>query len=554
VDQDFRSRSSRAVSATRLTSSKTRRSKRALPPPEPSASLNEQHRWSAIARGAVMSAAKGLLDGEFAEVTSRICRANYGFIYETKFVDGKHNERDKYYSFVEGCHKARNQLWWFLKKASKPLTGSSCHGAHLTASQGEKSSQNEPFRVEYTRVYEPSDHFDYPDLSGEIWTCAGHNPPTRVQDGVTQLCEMKFTAPVPFDDLPEETNYQGNPIKVFEYAYEILTYGDSVDVNIFASGQRLTGKNLDIDYELERRQANFRSDSRAQTRPDAAAGSSSSAAAAGNPGSSTGASTSAAPTPLPSTPESEADLYDDGPGELPPPSYTPYSTNPFADPPTSPSVASVSTVGPASIPTPPPMPPSFAGRPAFQPPLGPAAVPPAREYIPYRPPGATLRAPTGPPAFSSLTPVLAPTATPLVNVPLPPHRIRASNSSDSSLPLRQTNTGSTNPFSPGFQTTSPLGPQFRTGPPPPPPGSNIRPQGFGPGLGPRGPGPASPPSPPGPGGDRESDDFVVLNRRGSVNSVRTANSASGASQRSKRRVKPLSSFLRRRREDDSDSD
>ena len=78
----------------------------------------KKKRWSAISRGAVMSAAKGLLTGDFAEITSRVARANYGFVHETKFEEGKHKEEDRYYNFVEGRDKAKNQTWWFLKKAS----------------------------------------------------------------------------------------------------------------------------------------------------------------------------------------------------------------------------------------------------------------------------------------------------------------------------------------------------------------------------------------------------------------------------------------------------
>jgi len=77
--------------------------------------------WSAISRGAVMSAAKGLLSGDFAEITARIARANYGFTYETAWVDGKYDEQDKYWSSVQHRLLARNQIWWFLKKVSLVL-------------------------------------------------------------------------------------------------------------------------------------------------------------------------------------------------------------------------------------------------------------------------------------------------------------------------------------------------------------------------------------------------------------------------------------------------
>ena len=384
---------------------------------------------------------------------------------------------------------------------------------------------------------------------------------------MTQLCEMKFTAPKPFDDLPEEQNARGLPIKVFVYAYEILSYGDSIDVTIFADGEKVTGKNIDIDYELDRRQATFRPDSRLQTRPNAAAGSSSSSASAANtnagpsrsvgPSSSGGTTTPTTTATLPATPESEDDLYDN-PVEPPPPSYTPYSSNPFADPPTSPSVmSSSSTTGFTPIPTPPPLPPlsaSSTGNSTIYPQSTANSVPPVRTYLPYRPPV--------PPAVSSLTPVLAPTATPLVNaIPLPPHlrassAVAANNNHNAALPLRPNNSGTNNPFSQAFQPAAPLGPQLHARVPPPPP------PGFGPGVPGRastndlrGPALESPPS--SAAGDRQADDFVVLDRRASLTSIRTANSAlttSGASQRSRRRVRPLSSFLRRRRDDDSDSD
>ena len=235
---------------------------------------------------------------------------------------------------------------------------------------------------------------------GAIHTYPDLNPPTRVQEGVTKACEINFTAPLPFDDLPTETSHEGGTTKVFDYVYEILAYGDSIDVTIYASGERLAGKNLSIDHELDRRQEILR------VEPSAGGG-----------------GPVRSPTAL---------SHDDEPL---PPSYSSFSSvdpldDPFADPPDTDSVTSHSTgisVIPSLIPMSPK--PSPVALPKFQP-LHPQNTAPSM----MQPSTVSrLAVPTTVPAIpqrSSLTPVLAPTATPLVQVGLAPlselHRVTPS--------------------------------------------------------------------------------------------------------------------------------
>jgi len=64
-----------------------------------------------------MSAAKGRLSVDTAEVTSRISRANYGFLVANPWDDSIHGEDDpKYWDPMVCCYYATNQMRWFLKK------------------------------------------------------------------------------------------------------------------------------------------------------------------------------------------------------------------------------------------------------------------------------------------------------------------------------------------------------------------------------------------------------------------------------------------------------
>ncbi|WZH40232.1 Hsp70 chaperone protein [Fusarium acuminatum] len=74
--------------------------------------------WTSICRGAVV---QGLLQhnpssGLGVNVEARIARMSYGINFQTPFVWGKHDVRDKVWDDREQQFKAQNQMEWFLKE------------------------------------------------------------------------------------------------------------------------------------------------------------------------------------------------------------------------------------------------------------------------------------------------------------------------------------------------------------------------------------------------------------------------------------------------------
>jgi len=60
--------------------------------------------WVAICRGAVTVAVSRPM------ITSRVSRLNYGTSHSTRFIEGVHEEEDRYPDDLEYCDKAANQM------------------------------------------------------------------------------------------------------------------------------------------------------------------------------------------------------------------------------------------------------------------------------------------------------------------------------------------------------------------------------------------------------------------------------------------------------------
>jgi hypothetical protein len=91
---------------------------------------------------------------------------------------------------------------------------------------------------------------EYPNFTGGIWVYDDHNPPSRREEVVKKLCEIEFTATTPFEELPIETNDAGATYRKFTFEFHVTSYGSSVDIVVYANGERLGGKNLTIDYDV----------------------------------------------------------------------------------------------------------------------------------------------------------------------------------------------------------------------------------------------------------------------------------------------------------------
>lgn len=96
-----------------------------------------------------------------------------------------------------------------------------------------------------------SESSDYPNLTDAIWVYDDHDPPSRREEEVVmKLCDIDFIATTPFEELPIETNDAGATYRKFTYEIHVTSYGSSVDIVVYANGERLGGKNLTIDYEV----------------------------------------------------------------------------------------------------------------------------------------------------------------------------------------------------------------------------------------------------------------------------------------------------------------
>ncbi|KAK1752574.1 hypothetical protein QBC47DRAFT_404895 [Echria macrotheca] len=184
--------------------------------------------WSAVSRGAVMSVAEGLLDGEFVKVQSRIARACYGIVYSTPWREGVHDPRDKYWCPIRGRYEANNQCSWFLKK-------------------GERSSKPEPFEKGLVRHYKPDEPRTYPNVDGKVWTYNDLNPPSRKEPGVEKYETIPCESTIPWAELPVELNGEGKPMKVYEFRYAAMCFGDSVDISLIGPDGAVKQTNIDIE-------------------------------------------------------------------------------------------------------------------------------------------------------------------------------------------------------------------------------------------------------------------------------------------------------------------
>lgn len=87
-------------------------------------SANKNHRWSAVARGAV---AKGLESDDSRVVAKRKNRRHYGTSVRRDFVKGMHMEKDAFICQYTGVKRARHQMNWLLKQGQDLPTSGPAH-------------------------------------------------------------------------------------------------------------------------------------------------------------------------------------------------------------------------------------------------------------------------------------------------------------------------------------------------------------------------------------------------------------------------------------------
>lgn len=182
--------------------------------------------WTAICRGAVI---RGTQDAEI-KITSRISRSNYGHIYDTRFQQGVHDERDQMVDPITLETIAYAQIRWFVTK-------------------GENTTETSPRKQLYYRYYAIHDPHEYPRISEHLVSCDTVKPPTRIEPEVKNLCTIDFCSPIPFDDLPFSTNSHGQRYRYFCYSCLTSVDGASLKVVVEVNGETITSKNLSLNFE-----------------------------------------------------------------------------------------------------------------------------------------------------------------------------------------------------------------------------------------------------------------------------------------------------------------
>jgi hypothetical protein len=90
---------------------------------------------------------------------------------------------------------------------------------------------------------------NYPSLCVPLQYCEDLSPPSRKEPSVKKLCEVRFTSPTPFRELPVETNAENRKVRRFNFDVVMSSYGSSVDFEVFLGSERLASQNVAVVFE-----------------------------------------------------------------------------------------------------------------------------------------------------------------------------------------------------------------------------------------------------------------------------------------------------------------
>jgi hypothetical protein len=185
--------------------------------------------WSAICRGAVH---KAITNSNLAgiKVSSRISRMNYGSVFRTPFVEGKHKEEDRIWDKVVQQHKASNQIEWHLKR-------------------GDDIWDQDPVLVGRHRNVLSDDVMDTGIYSWKesIYACDLTKPPDRKTSEMQKLGDIR--AEIDISNLPEKRNTQGKLYRSLKFSIEMNICGSGLEFSIKFDGKRIAVKNIEVEFE-----------------------------------------------------------------------------------------------------------------------------------------------------------------------------------------------------------------------------------------------------------------------------------------------------------------
>ncbi|CAG9937945.1 unnamed protein product [Clonostachys rosea f. rosea IK726] len=185
-----------------------------------------ENAWTAVARGAVIQGLSTTGAPPVMSIKSRIARASYGTTVNIIPWDASmHDSRDRLWCPIQQNFLAVSQTQWFLRI-------------------GEQIS-DEPCKATFWQ--------DFPEPDTEIKTELVYSdaevPPSRCDDSVKQLCEIKWENIPGFNALPVWTNTEGQELRQLVYDLQMVSDGVSLDFAIVHKGKRVASKNVSVDFE-----------------------------------------------------------------------------------------------------------------------------------------------------------------------------------------------------------------------------------------------------------------------------------------------------------------
>ncbi|KAK7226046.1 hypothetical protein V2G26_014049 [Clonostachys chloroleuca] len=182
--------------------------------------------WTAVARGAVIQGLSATGAPSVISIKSRIARASYGTTVNIIPWDASmHDSRDRLWCPIQQNFLAVSQTQWFLRI-------------------GEQIS-DEPCKATFWQDFTEPDT----EIKTELVYSDAEVPPSRCDDSVKQLCEIKWENIPGFNTLPAWTNTEGHELRQLIYELQMASDGVSLDFSIVHKGKRVATKNVSVDFE-----------------------------------------------------------------------------------------------------------------------------------------------------------------------------------------------------------------------------------------------------------------------------------------------------------------
>ncbi|MDI1486535.1 MAG: hypothetical protein OHK93_005766 [Ramalina farinacea] len=162
-------------------------------------------------------------------VISTVARTSLGIRFDTPFIEGKHLKKDKRWDEDEGIYLATRQMEWYIRK-------------------GDNISILKPTQKTWHRHFPSEEHFDNHSYE-PIYQCEDDDPPTRLAQSVSRLCDIEFTTNGAYSSLEDWTGKTGRSMKTLNYRVEMIPSGASNEFKVIHKGKTLGSQNVKTEFQ-----------------------------------------------------------------------------------------------------------------------------------------------------------------------------------------------------------------------------------------------------------------------------------------------------------------